>query len=476
VIVESRILRSVARRPLAAGLALAFSLSAVASSSDAAIARSTDTPPAPRGAIVVSNCDDDGPGSLRAAVAAAASGNTIDLTTLGCSTITLTTGYIAVAQDDLSIQGPGSGSLTIDAGYASGIMRHSGAGTLSISRLSLVNGTHTTDTSASLGGCLYSAANLEVVESVVSTCTAHGTAGNDARGGAIYTLGNLTLASSIVTNSRAYASAVGRGGGVYVAGDLDAESSSISYNAAQGAPIVNGQGGGAIGLGTTTLRMSSVYYNGAYEVGGLWTFGAVTIDASLIARNGASQTAGMRATDGTGSATATIVNSTIAYNHSVARVGGLNLIVPATIRNTTIASNEAFNGLAGVLMSGPTLELDSTIIAGNMAGPTEDDFEVYGSPVITGASNLVIATSATLPPDTIADDPLLGPLTDNGGLTLTMALMPGSPAIDAGNNVAALADDQRGTGFLRHVGVRTDIGAFEVQDPDFLFSDGFDAD
>jgi hypothetical protein len=88
----------------------------------------------------------------------------------------------------------------------------------------------------------------------------------------------------------------------------------------------------------------------------------------------------------------------------------------------------------------------------------------------------VIATSATLPPDTIADDPLLGPLTDNGGLTLTMALMPGSPAIDAGNNVAALADDQRGTGFLRHVGVRTDIGAFEVQDPDFLFSDGFDAD
>jgi hypothetical protein len=54
--------------------------------------------------------------------------------------------------------------------------------------------------------------------------------------------------------------------------------------------------------------------------------------------------------------------------------------------------------------------------------------------------------------------------------------MAGSPSIDAGNNVAALATDQRGAGFLRHVGRRTDIGAFEVQDPDFIFADGFDAD
>jgi hypothetical protein len=409
-------------------------------------------------------------------VAAAASGDTIDLTALGCSTITLSTGYIAVAQDDLAIEGPGAASLAIDANYASGILRHTGAGTLSVSGLTIANGTHTTDTAAALGGCLYSAANLEVVDSVVTTCTAHATGGYDARGGAIYTVGHLTLTSSVVTNSRAYASAVGRGGGIYAAGDLDADLSLISYNSAQGAPIVNGQGGGAFVLGTTTLHASSIYYNGAYEVGGLWTFGDVTIDASLIARNGASQTAGMRAVDGTGTATATIVNSTVAYNRSVERVGGLNLIVPATIRNTTIAKNEAFNGLAGVLISGPTLELDSTIIAGNTAGPTPDDFEVYGSPVITGANNLVIASSAPLPPDTISDDPLLDALADNGGPTFTLALMPGSPAIDAGNNVAALATDQRGAGFARHVGRRTDIGAFEVQDADFIFADGFDAD
>jgi hypothetical protein len=49
-----------------------------------------------------------------------------------------------------------------------------------------------------------------------------------------------------------------------------------------------------------------------------------------------------------------------------------------------------------------------------------------------------------LPADTIFSDPLLGPLQDNGGPTLTHALSPGSPAIDVGNNVANLDSDQRG--------------------------------
>src|SRR5690242_1984187 len=100
---ESRILPAGARRPLAAGLALALSWSAAASQS----ASISEVPHAIRS---VSNCDDDGPGSLRAAVAVAVSGDTISLAALGCSTITLTTGHIAVAQDDLAIEGPGAGS------------------------------------------------------------------------------------------------------------------------------------------------------------------------------------------------------------------------------------------------------------------------------------------------------------------------------------------------------------------------------
>ncbi len=60
------------------------------------------------------------------------------------------------------------GLLFIDAAYTSSILRHMARGTLSISGLTLANGTHTTDTSTSLGGCIYSAANLEVVDSVVT--------------------------------------------------------------------------------------------------------------------------------------------------------------------------------------------------------------------------------------------------------------------------------------------------------------------
>src|SRR5262249_34310098 len=60
-------------------------------------------------------------------------------------------------------------------------------------------------------------------------------------------------------------------------------------------------------------------------------------------------------------------------------------------------------------------------------------------------------------------DPRLGPLADNGGPTLTHALLPGSPAIDAGNNAYATDFDQRGPGFPRIVNGLIDIGAFEFQ-------------
>ena len=58
-------------------------------------------------------------------------------------------------------------------------------------------------------------------------------------------------------------------------------------------------------------------------------------------------------------------------------------------------------------------------------------------------------------------DPLLGPLADNGGLTRTHALLAGSPALDAGDDAAAPATDQRG--IARPQGAASDIGSFELQ-------------
>jgi hypothetical protein len=54
-------------------------------------------------------------------------------------------------------------------------------------------------------------------------------------------------------------------------------------------------------------------------------------------------------------------------------------------------------------------------------------------------------------------------LQDNGGPTFTRALLPGSPAINAGDNTDAPPFDQRGPGFPRIVGSTIDIGAFELQ-------------
>ena len=155
-------------------------------------------------------------------------------------------------------------------------------------------------------------------------------------------------------------------------------------------------------------------------------------------------------------------------------MGGLNLIIPTTISNSTIAFNEACNIRAGGPRSNYKLELASTIIAGNIGFNVPDDFAVYGPVVTTGANNLVVASSAPLPPDTIRDDPLLGTLGDNGGTTQTIALLAGSPAIDAGNDVANLPSDQRGLGFPRVAGAHADIGAFEVEGNDDIFASGFD--
>jgi hypothetical protein len=62
--------------------------------------------------------------------------------------------------------------------------------------------------------------------------------------------------------------------------------------------------------------------------------------------------------------------------------------------------------------------------------------------------------------------PLLGPLTNNGGPTLTMALLPGSPTINAGDTTAAPTTDQRG--FPRPAGAAADIGAYELAYPPVL--------
>ena len=107
-------------------------------------------------------------------------------------------------------------------------------------------------------------------------------------------------------------------------------------------------------------------------------------------------------------------------------------------------------------------------------GVEYDDLEIAGTVSPTGAHNLVYASNAALPGNTLRGEcPLLAPLDDNGGPTQTHALYSHSPAIDMGA-AQSLPYDQRGAGFPRVSGMAADIGSYEVQVGDEIFGGGFD--
>jgi hypothetical protein len=134
----------------------------------------------------------------------------------------------------------------------------------------------------------------------------------------------------------------------------------------------------------------------------------------------------------------------------------------ATVRNSTIAGNQAGRG-GGIFVASGNLSMDSTIVADNTATVISNDFSGYA----TGQNNLVgDPTGAFLlsSNNLTGVDPEVGPLADNGGPTFTMALLSGSPALDAGSNIDNLPYDQRG--YSRDSGAGPDIGAYELQVPE----------
>ena len=132
------------------------------------------------------------------------------------------------------------------------------------------------------------------------------------------------------------------------------------------------------------------------------------------------------------------------------------------VYNSTLSGNRAGNGGGGILNYGTWLDLMHTIIANS---PEGGDCVLIsgGGGWATSGYGLIESTGVNacgLNSDyftIVGVDPLLGPLADNGGATQTFALLPGSPAIDAGWSTGA--PDQRGV--VRPQGAACDIGAFE---------------
>jgi CSLREA domain-containing protein len=256
-------------------------------------------------------------------------------------------------------------------------------------------------------------------------------------------------------------------------GDLDIRSNLTIIGDGAAVTIIDGSGitdriihtlTGNVTISGVTLRQGHTTGNG----GGLLNQGStLTLSDVAIMENEAAGTGGGIAQTG-GSLTA--VSLTVANNNASGNGGGLHLnngIVSLT--NSTISGNNGSGTgkdihsrtntiLSFVTVGGGTavtasaFKLNNTILAGDCAGT-----------LTSQGHNLIQSTSCTITGNTngniVGQDPLLEPLADNGGGTLTHALQSTSPAINAANNAICPATDQRG--ITRPQDGVCDIGAFE---------------
>jgi Right handed beta helix region len=391
----------------------------------------------------VARCaDDNGPDTLRAAIAAASSGDTIDLSGLACSAITLTQGAIAIDLDNLTIVGRGADALAIDGAGADRVFVDYGYGTFTLRGLTVRNGVNRVAGYRIAGGaCILSGAYVTLDHAAVRACTS---IGEGAYGGGILSTGVTLYASR------------------------------LADNVARGSPLntlTASYGGGAFAYyGTAALYDSTVSDNRAVPDPAA-AFGSYDTGAGIFADFGgyaSRSTISGNYTDGTGGGIAShygffITNSTISGNTAKKKAGGGIFIRTSGamgVYNSTITLNSAAHG-GGLYLAGQPLAvtLQSTIVAEN----TVSDIDGQQAFAVSGASNLIGAAGATVsvPADTLHGSPQLLPLADNGGPTRTHALAAGSPALDAGSNLLQLVTDQRGNGFPRVLGAAADIGAYE---------------
>ena len=180
------------------------------------------------------------------------------------------------------------------------------------------------------------------------------------------------------------------------------------------------------------------------------------------------------------SATLNLTNCTLTRNTASGAAQGGALInsvtATANLKNCTITDNQASRG-GGIFNFGVAVNLSNSIVAGNSAntGPdifgsiTSQGFNLIGKTNDSGgfvASDLTGTTATPRDAKFVLDANSKPDLADNGGGTLSIALQPTSPAVNAGGNAlvpVGVTTDQRGAGFPRVKGGRVDIGAFEVQ-------------
>jgi len=430
----------------------------------------------------VSNTNDIGVGSLRQAItdANAAGGGTINFTAGVSGIINLQT-TLPDLSSNITINGPGAATLTVQRSFAAGtpffrVFTTNGSG-ISISGLTIKNG--------SAG--IYNYGTLLSV----TNCTVTGNIASDPNGGGgINNKGSMTLTNSTVSNNMSGI------GGILSEGSMTIINSRIVNNSSGVCcGFVSSGGGIAITFesGTMTIINSTIANNiGGTGCGGICNLGTLTITGSTITSN---STIAEGAPGGgiSNSGILNLINSTVTNNSTHGAGAGIINLNPVpnfggnatlNLTSSTVANNSGGSGSGITNIAGSVVNLQNSIIAKNTG--IHPDFNGI---LVSQGNNLIGDTTGSSGSDNSKGDLLnIDPLFElgvdskpllknNGGPTQTIALLATSPAIDRGKNLSGLTTDQRGTGFIRTYdnplisnvqGDGTDIGALELQ-PSFDF-------
>jgi CSLREA domain-containing protein len=375
------------------------------------------------------------------------------------------------------------------------------------------------------GGGIYAAGTLTMTDCVISNNTtgkggdSNQSGGSGGRGAGIYYFGpgTLTMTNVVVTGNHTGTGGgpnsghSGDAGGMWIGNDgspnqttdviLNKVTVSDNTTATASATGDSGIGGGIVVIqGTVRMTDSTVKNNhtgdapgrSAGRGGGIYNNGSLIIHNSLISGNSTGDNSFGSNNNGGGIASFSslvLVNTTVSGNSTGAETagigGGVFVFNFATLINCTVTGNSTpgdnANGVGGF---GSVITLSNTIVAGNGDSPNDKDIEnlLFSAPTFVSLGhNLIGNADGVSAFNGVGDqigttaaplNPHLGPLADNGGPTLTHALLSNSTALDAGNNDLAitpdvpLETDQRGAGRIADsldpdsLAV-VDIGAFE---------------
>ncbi len=366
--------------------------------------------PDPVAALTVTSTADDGPGSLRWAISFAKHGDTIEFHgDMHGKTIALTSARLDIRKN-LTIRGPGAAKLAISGSGKTAVLLIQD-GVVNLSGLTITGGSTTIETPK-----------------------------DEQEGAGVRVLnGTLHMKLCMVSDNRSF----GAGGGLSSAGgDVLLEDCTIANN------------------------------EGRISSGGISNAGRMTMNRVTVSGNFGRQAAG--GVDNSGHLIAN--NCTFTGNAAASESAGLHNWYPNSslqLNHCTIAGNSG-GGIRNK-DGGGKVTLRNTVIAmnrGTRQGTADIARDIRG--VVTSAGHNLISDRNGVdftagPGDLIGEadhviDPLLGPLADNGGPTLTMLPQPGSPALKAGEGTPAAspdtAADQRG--IARPENGRSDIGAVEA--------------